>query len=199
MFEISESHERQQQQQCGEDYYDSDASDESRLSLSYYVDMEKSVIIQSDITEHYRTDKIQYLESSSVDSLEEAQSSTTSVNTTTAANDTPTTYKYNANTQKDLDPTKISNNKHHHHQQYNARFKTETKTTLLDKADRSNQNAMSSSTSGDNICNDKIIEEEESENEQRPKAPVNVPQPKKPDEPAVIKPRQRLGMIVLFF
>ena len=186
MFEIAESH--RERQQCNEDYFDdSDASDESRLSLSYFVDMEKSVIIQSDITEHDRTDKIQYLESSSIDSLEETTTTTT---TMTTANDTPATYKYNANTQKDLNPTKISNNKHH--QQYNARFKTETKTTLLDKMDRSNQNAMETSTSGE-ICNKKIIEKEVDENEPKPKVPANIPQPKKSDEPTIIKPRQRLG------
>ena len=189
MFEIAESH--RERQQCNEDYFDdSDASDESRLSLSYYVDMEKSVIIQSDITEHYRTDKIQYLESSSVNSLEETTSSTT---TMTTANDTPATYKYNANTQKDLNPTKISNNKHL--QQYNTRFKTETKTTLLDKTDKSNQNAMQTSTSGE-MCNEKIIEKEADENESKSKVPANVPQPKKSEEPAIIKPRQRLGNIL---
>ena len=187
MFEIAESH--RERQQCNEDYY-SDASDESRLSLSYYVDMEKSVIIQSDITEHYRTDKIQYLESSSVNSLEETTSSTT---TMTTANDTLATYKYNANTQKDLNPTKISNKKHL--QQYNTRFKTETKTTLLDKTDRSNQNAMKTSTSGE-ICNKKIIEKEVDENEPKSKVSASVPQPKKSDEPAIIKPRQRLGIII---
>ena len=160
MFKIAESH-CMERQQCNEDYFDdSDASDESRLSLSYFVDMEKSVIIQSDITEHYRTDKIQYLESSSIDSLEEATTTTTT--STTTANDTPATYKYNANTQMDLNPTKISNNKHH--LQYNARFKTETKTTLLDKTDRSNQNATEISTSGE-ICNKKIIEKEVDEND----------------------------------
>ena len=183
MFEITEAHRERQQ---NEDYYDSDASDESRLSLSYFVDMEKSVIIQSDITEHYRTDKIQYLESTNVDSSDEAAST----------NDTPATYKYNANTQKDLDPSKMAdtNNKQHLQLQHcNARFKTETKTTLLDKTDRSNQNALKTSTSGE-ICNEKIeVEKDLAENEEKPKSQESASPHKKPKDKPVAKPRPRLG------
>ena len=189
MFEITEA---QRERQQGEDYYeDSDASDGSRLSLSYFVDMEKSVIIQSDITEHYRTDKIQYLESTNaVDSSDEAID-------TGSSSDTLATYKYNANTQKDLDPLKINTNNKQHHQQLehcNARFKTETKTTLLDKTDRSNQNALKTSTSGE-ICNKRIeVEKDLDENdEEKSKVEDNPPQPKKPEEKPAPKPRPRLG------
>ncbi len=106
--------------------YDSDCS-EDQLSLTYFVDMENSLIIQSDITENYRTDKIQYIEKSP----DEAPSAGSN-------GDTLATYKYNANTQSTMQPSQSNDNLR---PRTPTRFKTETKTTLLDRTEKSNKNA----------------------------------------------------------
>ncbi len=167
-----------------------DESDESRLSLSYYVDMEKSVIIQSDISEHYRTDKIQYLESPSSSHPDQS----TSFEEASTPVETPATYKYNANTQKDLDPQMIAN--HKQQPSTNARFKTETKTIMLEKSDKSNQNTMKSSTSGEvSASAAEGPNNEEEKTEKASSSPqLNVSQTKKEEQQ---KPRQRLGELLL--
>ncbi len=106
--------------------YDSDCS-EDQLSLTYFVDMENSLIIQSDVTENYRTDKIQYIEKSP-DECPSAGSN----------GDTLATYKYNANTQSTIQPSHSNDNLR---PRTPTRFKTETKTTLLDRTEKSNKNA----------------------------------------------------------
>ena len=170
---------------------DSDDSDESRLSLSFYVDMEKSVIIQSDISEHYRTDKIQYLERSNSDSvLDSSEEANTS-------QDTQATYKYNANTQKDLNHSLgiVNTQQQQQSQQYSARFKTETKTIMLEKPDKSGSGTMRTSKSANEVmCASGVrteVHPETVEHQQDKPKQSSGTHTKKQEEPP--KPRTRLG------